>query len=192
MVSLTSKLKKLIKNVATELEDMGLPPSVLHRLLVTEGTAGGSSDGSTPAAAETEGDTPMSEDNSVFEFEFEVDGGKTRVSPKEVQVDPVVDDFGDFAGPSVPKDHTHRFRLRMRDGASETTPQEAGNYIPLGDGGSPRPVSVTEMLRTRSEVGSSFPPPSASLLPSSVESRRIVYRPGADGNVSAEYVLAGG
>lgn len=110
---------------------MGLPPAVLNRLLVAQ------------PDNDTGESTPISED---FEFEFEIDGG---ASPKQVLVDPVVDD-------------PHRFRLRMVSDPPDESPESP----------SPRPIGVTEMLRTRSE-GS--------------ESRRVV----AGSNVTASYVLTG-
>jgi len=147
----------------------------------------------------------MSEEDDVFEFEFEVPesavAAAPSASPKEVVVDPVFEEDeardGVGTGPSssslpasLGKEHTHRFRLRT------VTP-------PTHDGESPRPLGVTEMLRTRS--GSGYASPPVPILPPSShertaspagngtpESRLIVHRAGTDNaSVTAEYVLAG-
>jgi hypothetical protein len=124
-----------------------------------------------------------------------------------VIVDPVFeeDDTPGLEPGSLPKELTHRFRLRMLSSdaqANSFSPLPLANgSVPgtplVDDTGSPRPIGVAEMLRTRSGgydvPSSSSRSRSASPAPSgTIESRRIVHRAGTDqGSVTVEYVLAG-
>lgn len=190
------QLKKLIKNVVAELEGMGLAPTVLHRLLVTENGNAKAGESQITEIADT---TPQSEEDSVFEFEFDVDPNaapQPSVSPKEVLVDPVFDDDAESIAPSVHESnqHHHRFRVRLRSDVNGGVPDANGfdrgtSPNPEMSGSLPRPVSVTEMLRTRSEgIGA----PLAQVRSRSPAPSGVVVRAGTDqGNVTAEYVLAG-
>ncbi|KAL1407748.1 hypothetical protein Q8F55_007182 [Vanrija albida] len=187
------KLKKLIKNVVAELEGMGLPPEVLHKLLVTEqGAAAATVAGAPaqPAAPAPAAIQELDDNDDMFEFEFESTSlspevGKThKHSPKEVLLDPVFDDDGEdeeeVAG-SVPNGGSlapRKFRLRLVSDA------DGGG---LGTTPPARPMSVTGMLRTMSESDTRIPTFNDEAA-ASPPTHRIIKR--AEG-VKAEYVLAG-
>lgn len=179
---------------------MGLPPEVLHKLLVTEqggapaaaAAAPGPSAAAAPAATIQELDDP----DDMFEFEFESTslspevGKPHKHSPKEVLLDPVFDEDGDDeeeAAGSLGHHHAggslapRKFRLRLvsdAEGAAGGTP---GTTPPA------RPMSVTGMLRTMSD-SDSVRTADLERVASPASHHRVIKR--AEG-VKAEYVLAG-
>jgi hypothetical protein len=167
------QLKKLIKNVVSELSTMGLSPQVLQKLLVTEEDEGSSLPGQPHRTRSTSPHSPgpsltpdsdKHEDDEEFEFEFEspenspdmLGNHLARQSMREVIVDPI-DEIEESHGvhsayePSSlgtsPHSHHRKFRLRL---LSETTQAQADG---TGKDGSSekriRPVGVGEMIQAQ-------------------------------------------
>ncbi|WVQ95244.1 hypothetical protein IAU59_002339 [Kwoniella sp. CBS 9459] len=119
------RLKKLIKNVVSELTGMGLSPDVLHRLLVTEdGTAHlpSTSVGTQPHASNSVGigDRKETDAEEVLEFEFE---SSPENSPPDIQAS----SFGGtspnaVAGPST-RPHSHEPLEVILDPIPESPPR---------------------------------------------------------------------
>ncbi|GFZ52079.1 hypothetical protein JCM24511_09852 [Saitozyma sp. JCM 24511] len=137
------QLKKLIKDVVAELSSMGLSPDVLHKLLDPDDTSpspprsGGSGASPRPEPAALE---PVHDEGDILEFEFESDGspetlrsGRTTHRPKEVLLDPILDDAEPGPGPSSRQHqlatspdgggspHHRKFRLRLLSDTAETS-----------------------------------------------------------------------
>ncbi|WVF67671.1 hypothetical protein IAT40_002430 [Kwoniella sp. CBS 6097] len=102
------QLKKLIKNVVSELTAMGLSPDVLHRLLVTEdGTAHlptASIDNQDQVESTNSlGDSKTADEGEVLEFEFE---SSPENSPPDLRPDSAgTASTNALAGPSRPHSH---------------------------------------------------------------------------------------
>lgn len=152
---------------------MGLSPAVLRQLLVTETGAG-------PSRSST-GDAETMSEPEVFEFEFDVDGNS---SPKEVLLDPVYDGVDEEETPQP-----YRFRVRMlseSEGSALPGSVGAGSVV----AGSPGPLSVSEMLRSRSQDRGRPIDDAMSSSPARMESPSGRVVTVADG-VTAQYVLTG-
>ncbi|KAK4687106.1 E3 ubiquitin-protein ligase BAH, partial [Tremellales sp. Uapishka_1] len=188
------QLKKLIKNVVTELSGMGLSPDVLQKLLVAEED---SSNNATPSVVSPGASSPGDE-GDVLEFEFESpDATPDILKPRssshsshtahQVIVAPILDDDGseaDLGSSAFSSSHAHhhrKFRLRLlSDSESVSAPSP-------NDDGRIRPLGVGEMMRTRSISGDSV-----ERMEGKRHQRRVVRStPGGSGGIKAEYVIAG-
>jgi hypothetical protein len=175
---------------------MGLSRDVLHRLLVSEEE---NSNSPSPDRSRSP-DRPANTEEDVLEFEFESDEAsptlegmspKTRAKRvKEVMLDPIDDahhlSASPEAGPSsMPMTNHHRkFRVRLLSNG-----QPAPNAIPAG---SPRPMSVMDMMATDGAGGGaeswrSEKPIGAGRRKSKVKRARL----DSHGGAKAEYVLTG-
>lgn len=151
---------------------MGLSPAVLRQLLVTDASAG-------PSRRST-GEAEITDEPEMFEFEFEVGANS---SPKEVLLDPVFDEE-DAPQPS-------RFRVRMLSESEDSMPGPSTGAAGSVHGGTPAPLSVTEMLMSRSQdapTGGRFmgSPMESSMTRTESPSRVVM----GDG-VTAHYVFTG-
>lgn len=150
---------------------MGLSPAVLNRLLVTE----------RPEAAD--GTITEVDDETPFEFEFEVDSPNAAVgavpSPKEILLDPVFDDDDELPEMHQPQPHTFRVRMLSESGAQHASSP-----------GSPAPLNVTEMLRARDMSPATANGHGLRDASPGGSDRRVVKR-GINDGVTAEYVFAG-
>lgn len=124
---------------------MGLSPDVLHKLLDPDDTSPSPPRSAGSAASprpepELEALQPVHEEGDVLEFEFESDGspetlraGRTTHRPKEVLLDPILDESEPGPGPSTRQHqlatspdggaspHHRKFRLRLLSDTAETS-----------------------------------------------------------------------
>jgi hypothetical protein len=168
------QLKKIIKDVVSELSGMGLSPDVLNKLLITE-EARSTPSQSPPSAART----PMADaaaivrydDTDILEFEFESDEASppsmhatsmlSPSRPKRNLVDPILDTFEypnrPSSGLSASLDavagssflgtgqHQRKFRVRLLSESRPETPGRNRDGSP-GEAGV-LPMSVSGMFR---------------------------------------------
>lgn len=176
---------------------MGLSPDVLHKLLDPDDTSpspprsGGSGASPRPEPAALE---PVHDEGDILEFEFESDGspetlrsGRTTHRPKEVLLDPILDDAepGPAPGPGPSSrqhqlatspdgggsPHHRKFRLRLLSDTAETSEGI-------------RRMSVEDMMQAQSHGD-------APRRESTSRPRRIHRAVMDPHGVKAEYVLTG-
>ncbi|KAI9637719.1 uncharacterized protein MKK02DRAFT_43647 [Dioszegia hungarica] len=167
------QLKKIIKDVVSELSGMGLSPDVLNKLLVTEEarvTPAHSPQGRAEVSSAFQSTTPPAVEGDILEFEFDSDEASppslypTPMSaprqPKQTLVDPMLDTSGysDLhppatsrsmeAGPSSlhPSHNQRKFRVRLLSESRPETPAASRDPSPGGEARA-RPMSVSGMFK---------------------------------------------
>ncbi|WVR09317.1 hypothetical protein IAU60_006382 [Kwoniella sp. DSM 27419] len=188
------RLKKLIKNVVSELTSMGLSPDVLHKLLVTEDGASKPS----PRAPIRRDSTDVESDEDVLEFEYDSPASSPKTAqvgtmprghvtePQEAVIDLIPDPHAsdDDDHLVAPHPHHHRkFRLRLLSEASQDALM--GQQKPL------RPMNVAQFLEAREKVIEASHTPLDTIAES--RGRRVKRRAVVDGHggAKAEYILTG-